>query len=441
MRLGKLIHWELYKLVTNLTVLVLAGILLVANILVMGTQILKEDEYGTSAAEIAAFYSENQGKSGQELLSALDGDYAMLYMSLYEDISSQVNYQDYLAGILAQSERVFSSSILSAPGTFAFREAKQSYAAYQQLTDLELTPADPTGVQNLSENTGTLYLLLFLTILTGIQIFVSEQSDGQLQMLQTTKNGKWALFSAKVITYLLFAAGMLCLFWTENVLICKAYGLTFGNLLRPLQSVNAFLNSPYGLTVLGYLTLIFLLDLLMVILAAMLIMLLSLICSRGTAVYLLAALICGGEYLLYQLISSHNPLGFLHQLNLFSTVACRQWFQGYVSVNVLGYSVRLTWLSLMVMSALAVLALFGSGLLWRKPALNMGMIRVKLPQLRRKHHFRWPASLAIHEVAKLLLENRGALLLMALVILQIYNASGITHNYGTTEYYYEQYSL
>lgn len=441
MRLGELIRWELYKLVTNATVLALAAVLLVSNVLVMETQILKEDEYGVSAPEIAAFYRENQGKFGEELLTLLEGDSSVLYMSLYEDISNQVNYQDYLDQILAQSERVLSSSVLSATGTYAHREVKQSYAAYQRLTDLELTPADPTGIENLSQNTGTLYLLLFLTILVGIQIYAAERSDGQLQMLRTAKNGKWVLFSAKAITYLLFVTGMLCLFWLENLLICKGYGLTMGDLLRPLQGVNAWVNSPYRLTVLGYLALIFLLNLLLILLAAMLVMLFALACSWGMTVYLVTAILGGGEYLLYQMISSHNPLGFLHQLNLFSTVECAQWFQDYVSVNVAGYSIRLTWLSLLVLPILAALALLSSALLWRRPVLNMNLVAAKLPKIRRRHPLAWPANLAMHESGKLLLENWGALLLAALAVLQICSTAGIEYKYGATEYYYEQYSL
>lgn len=193
-----------------------------------------------------------------------------------------------------------------------------------------------------------------------------EREEGTLAFVRCTKNGGRELGLRKIGIILSGSlVGMLLLYIQNFVIAGSLYG--YGNLERPVQSVDGFIGSAWKINVGQYFFLVLCGKLLVVcvFVGGVIIW----ICLKGKNILrtsVVLVLLTSIEWGFYTKIPSNSWLGILKWCNLFSFIRTENFFQTYETVNLFDYSVSSVIVCLVVGGILCIVFLAQSILCYEK---------------------------------------------------------------------------
>ena len=453
-----LIGYEVRKLLHRRALWYVLIALLCANAFFLHRQINAVNEAGYSTRDLAAFYQELEGDTLEEQYQWLQEETARIYEALFggepielerlqmaaklalrlEDLMS---YDDYLAEIDAQAERMMSSALFGRPGTFSYRNISRTPGAYADLKGLELTADVPDGVTAATAQPMTDAMVLLAAVILVLQLAQAERENGVLVLIKSKKLGRTDTIVAKGIALLLCTAVVAAAFYLVNLGMASAE-LGLGDLNRPLQAVEGYLSSPLKITVGQYLALFVLAKVGAVFAVACVFFLLCIACRNTILACVAGVALFGVEGLLWWSIDVHSWMSLLKQLNLAALMDTPGYFSDYVNLNLFGFPVNTAAAGLVTGVLAAVLGIGASAVLFSRESTS-GVLQLRWKGRRQKAE---PAASRVHvrllqyEWDKVMVQNKGLLILALYLALQVGLFCTASYHINAEEFFYQQYS-
>ncbi|MCL2137269.1 MAG: hypothetical protein FWH40_07110 [Coriobacteriia bacterium] len=459
----KIIYYEVLKLQQRRTVwLVIAGLLL-ANSLLVYYQANQSRQYGYSVKDEWRIYEELAKVSPEQQADWIDSEIERIYsttspidpssfhrVAILNAIQTQLEavstYDQYLANINYQADRMLSSPIFAEPGSFAYLNIERTPGAYAHLFGLEPPLAFSGGVLLLTDNWLLDAPLMLSLLVLAMHLLISEREEGTLVIIKATAHGYLTTAVAKAVVLLVLSALGVLLFYGETIaVIMTQVGL--GDLSRPIQSLEGYLTSPQQISVLGYLGWFWVAKVASVFTLLALFYAICIITRNNTYACVAAFLIFGVHLYWYQSIDVHSALSPLAYFNLAAILNTGSYFYDYINVNVFGHPMQIV-ASGCWTAALTIGTGLGSGIYLfthegsslaranRAAAAIKQALASQTTRLAPGRH----TNLFRHEAYKLLVMNKGLAVLAVLFVAQALYMGSLRYWTDREEYYYQQYS-
>ncbi len=358
---------------------------------------------------------------------------------LYEEISAVSGYDDYLASVQKNSSQLGGISIFQSSTSeenFGSRNIAKSAADHAGLSSENIRWFPSKGMTMAVESQATDLLLLLSVFLFVGQLITEEKGKGLFAITRSTKRGLWADMGARIVAVLIHG-GVVCLLLYGSNLIYASSMAGIGNLSASLQSLAPYVESSFPISLAAFLALGLITKIGVVFLLGLLLAACAVYSSHSFIPQLVGIGFLGLNWILYALIPSYSHLSLLKHLSYFSMLRTDTLFGTYLNLNIMGFPFNRTSCSLVLLAILlsvgivAVLLLFRYG---NRLSINQTSGYFHLP-------FHPHNSLFRHEGYKILIANRGLLILLAFAILLGWNALGKNYTPSAGEQYYQSMML
>ncbi len=436
---------ELYKLIHSRVFILVLGCALLLNLYISFSE-----DFGRlySDAEYRAYYEKVEDLSLEEahtytqskiddLAFSLDTESfdfnKWMLRSMYSEQLTQLEavskYDEYLENIDATAQTMTSVSIFAKKDSFSYRNIVKTPPAYDAVRSVVPTFDTSLGIRLAVGNTPSDLLKLFV-ILTAITVaFYKDRESGVAALIKPLKHGRARLALNKV--FVIFLVSLLAegLIFGSNLLV-GSYRYGLGDLSRPIQSLEGYLGCNLPISVAEFLALTFLFKLSALFICALIAGTLF-IRLKNTTAYLSAIGITAVEVALYLLISENSAFSVFKQINLAAFVNSSRLFVTYTNINLFGYPINLIGATI-VASVLLIVAFI---LLTVNLYSSISISEIKKSAGFFKH-ISVPKKLWHYCAYKLLVMHKGALILAAILVVQIYSAYDYSKPYNPTDNYY-----
>jgi hypothetical protein len=281
----------------------------------------------------------------------------------------------------------------------------------------------------------TTVCLLFAVVLVGFNLSIPEREEGLYPLIRPTRRGFTATILAKLGCLALVLLVLTLLFYGTNLAISGVL-FGFGDLSRSIQSLYGYSGCPLGLTVGAYLALFLAAKYAAVLVIGTLFFGICLGAKRYVAAGLLSALVFLVEAALYWGISLHSVFSPLRQLNLVALLDTTYFFDDYRNMNLFTWPVNIILGDLI---AGAVLLAISARFCWHNWVKS-----TPVPAIKSNRHLLRGKIGSVHlfsqECYKLFLNQKGIVILILFLLLQVYSYQGSKFPVTKVEYYYTQYA-
>ena len=358
---------------------------------------------------------------------------------LYEEISAVSGYDDYLASVQKNSSQLDGISIFRSPTSeenFGSRNIAKSAADHAGLSSGNICWFPSKGMTMAVESRTTDLLLLLSVFLFVGQLITEEKGKGLFAVTRSTKRGLWADMGARIAALLIHSSVVCLLLYGSNLIVAGSMA-GIGKLSASLQSLAPYVESSFPISLGAFLTLGLITKIGAVFLLGLLLAACAVYSSHSFMPQLIGIGFLGLNWILYAFIPSYSHLNLLKHLSYFSLLRTDALFGTYFNLNIMGFPLGRTSCSLVLLAVLlsagiaAVLLLFRYG---NRLSMNRTSGYFHLP-------FHPHNSLFRHEGYKMLIANRGLLILLAFVILLGWNALGKNYTPSAGEQYYQSMML
>ena len=358
---------------------------------------------------------------------------------LYEEISAVSGYDDYLASVQKNSSQLDGISIFRSPTSeenFGSRNIAKSAADHAGLSSENICWFPSKGMTMAVESRATDLLLLLSVFLFIGQLITEEKGKGLFAVTRSTKRGLWADMGARIAALLIHSSVVCLLLYGSNLIVAGSMA-GIGKLSASLQSLAPYVESSFPISLGAFLTLGLITKIGAVFLLGLLLAACAVYSSHSFMPQLIGIGFLGLNWILYAFIPSYSHLNLLKHLSYFSLLRTDALFGTYFNLNIMGFPLGRTSCSLVLLAVLlsagiaAVLLLFRYG---NRLSMNRTSGYFHLP-------FHPHNSLFRHEGYKILIANRGLLILLAFAILLGWNALGKNYTPSAGEQYYQSMML
>lgn len=466
--MANLVYYEIKKILNNKVLCLVLLICIFINGMLTEYKVQTTNENGYNMIEMANKYHEfddiNLSKSYVEKeidallqddsIVTLTEDEAKNYRMLEEIYNQCVrleDYPEYLENISKQAEKRLRSSLFSKPGTFSYRNLKQTVKVYDNMNNIKnIKPDFDDGIFLITKNVQTDFFLLIILSIIVMQIFISERENGILPIIKCMKLGHMNLLGAKYLTVILTTLFTIICFYGINLFIVLS-SVGFGDVTRAIQSLNGYVSSTFLFTV-GQFIPIFLFSKFIAVLAVESLFIIFCI-AIGNSVFtgMAGILIYAIESFLAHKISDYSFLAILGQLNIASIINTEKYFTDYTNINIFSYPFSINICGFITAFSCIIIGTKIAFFLYEQEN-TVSVRRYKLKSVIKI--FQHPAAesntkgkrqykckgLLFYEIYKVFVVNKGALILVIFLCVQILVLSNNPYFIDSNEFYYREYS-
>ena len=242
-------------------------------------------------------------------------------------------YPDYLKSIEEQCKSISGISIFADKDSFAYRNAQKTQNAYNSIKKKKLPFDISEGIEMVLLNAISDILMVFLIFVSSIFVFTKDREVGMMNLLYSYPNGRAMLCISKLTVLFVSSLIISGLFLISGLILGSiTYGL--GDLSRPIQSVNGFIESNVNMTVYQYVIVHFAFKSISLFIWGLFFSFICLISQNSIQIYTFSSLIVFFEFKLFSKYDIHSSKGFLHDINLLSFVKPENFFCTYRNLNI-----------------------------------------------------------------------------------------------------------
>ncbi|MHA6484234.1 hypothetical protein ACX1C1_20275 [Paenibacillus sp. strain BS8-2] len=325
------------------------------------------------------------------------------------------SYEDDLARIQTEAEKLLSVSIFQEKGSFSYRNIMKTQEDFRSIKNVPLELGIDYGLVAATTFSITDVFVGVTILLVCLYLFWIEKESGIIALLRSFRRGRFSLMTAKMTVLLLIVILLTAFFYGSNILMAsELYG--FGNMERFIQSMEVFQHSNVLMSVRSYL-IYFLFGKLLVtgLLASLFACAFTFFRHISLAITGLACFL-GLSAWAYHSIDSLSSLGMFKYMNLVALFEVQSWLSEYRNINFFGYPVLRLYLSLIGSTLMFILLVAGTMFIYTKqyPSVAVPRIMIWLGQVRARFFKpRFRAKLFRYEWFKLAVSGRGYIILIA----------------------------
>lgn len=392
----------------------------------------KKEHPGLVVKYLSSIYNDNHELLKRDLY---------IYKEIKKQFTTIAAYHKYLTEMDQKASDMLSVSIFHDEESYSFRNIEKTVDDFKPLHHLSLTIGLEYGIVTSTNFLPTdLCALLILLTLSTI-IFHYEKDMGVSRLIGVTKKGKLDTAFAKLIVICVMTLCISVLYY-GSILAASYFLYGFGEIDRFIQSMPSFKESIYNFTVREYLIIYLILKFLGCLLLSLGVSSLFILFRRVGMVYFLLLLTLGISSILYFQIHPNSYANFLKYLNIIAFTDTFHLIGEYRNINFFSYPIQKSILTYIIGGALIVLFSVLTVLLyirqvsldWNLPFYKIwGGIQSWWFKRRRKN------SLFFHEWYKLMILNRGWLIVLLSCIFFLTSIQTEQRKFNTEEAMYNQY--
>ena len=410
---------ELYKLLTkrNVTFLLL---LIAVNLLFQLYAVHTPNEEGYSQADYSKAYREIGSLGPEEVRKSLeesrtDADRygeTNLRRRVCSEIPAVAAYEEYLASVEEKADAIPVMHRFVDDGGYALDNAERTREVYRKLRGITPEAQDPMPLLNITDNDITSFLAVIMVFIVSLGLVFYEKNEDQINLLRTTMNGRRKLMAAKVAVMFLSALFVVVFLYAGNAAVSWC---VFGAMDpdSPVQSIYAYMKSPFRMSIGGFLAAWFLAKLLTLFLLGVFFMLMGAAFDNIIFVFVSSAAAVLAEVLLHARIPGTHYLAFFKYVNVTYGIRTGELFSDYGNLNLFGTPVNTFFLYWGLWAVATAAAVFLVVNCLEKPR---GVKAVSAGRRKPGRGYGCHTSLFLHECYKMLIPGK-CLIVLALACL------------------------
>lgn len=433
-----MIKSELYKIFSKKIFLILFVVLLLLNgFFIYNKQIKGNDiDFISANAKISlnndiAKYNNNNDKIKfvHNKLKALEKDDVTHYTddsyserTLLDNAENQLkivsDYKAYINKIIEKSDNITGVSIFEDSSSFSYKNAVKTAEDYKPLSNIETAYSNSEGVNMATDFMLTDLIVILLLCIVCDALIGSERNININSLQRTCRYGRNKSAISKMVVGFITTAVICLMFYGVNYIIA-GYTYGFGDLFRPIQSVDSFSNCTLRINVLQYLMLHFISKVLVMYLIYTIVNVLSMVGKSKTISYIAFICILIVSYCLNLFISDNTSLMCFKYINLISFVDTKNVISHYRNINIFGEPINYVtcfWIVLLVLLlglvALNILIYSRKKITAYNKSNNSFLSKLKIS--------RGSTNVIVHELYKTFVSNKVGIIILVVLLTQLY---------------------
>lgn len=433
-----MIKSELYKIFSKKIFLILFVVLLLLNgFFIYNKQIKGNDiDFISANAKISlnndiAKYNNNNDKINfvHNKLKALEKDDVTHYTddsyserTLLDNAENQLkivsDYKAYINKIIEKSDNITGVSIFEDSSSFSYKNAVKTAEDYKPLSNIETAYSNSEGVNMATDFMLTDLIVILLLCIVCDALIGSERNININSLQRTCRYGRNKSAISKMVVGFITTAVICLMFYGVNYIIA-GYTYRFGDLFRPIQSVDSFSNCTLRINVLQYLMLHFITKVLVMYLIYTIVNVLSMVGKSKTISYIAFLCILIVSYCLNLFIGDNTSLMCFKYINLISFVDTKNVISHYRNINIFGEPINYVtcfWIVLLVLLlglvALNILIYSRKKITAYNKSNNSFLSKLKIS--------RGSTNVIVHELYKTFLSNKVGIIILVVLLTQLY---------------------
>lgn len=248
------------------------------------------------------------------------------------------NYDDYLATIQANKDKMLSFSIFNDPDSFSGRNIIKTANEFEALEGVSLTLGADGAISAFMDFSITDYLLLAVLVLICIS-FLDERKKGLWGVVHSAPNGRLRLAFQRAGILLGVSVIGVVLLYGSNLLMGFSVYRGMDELGRAAQSVELLGKMPLCCTVGEFLFLYLLFKIGATFLVALLLWLIFTAINNVKYTMIAAAGVLAAEYSLYTFLPVQSGLNVFKYFNIFTYISASDLYTNYLNIDLFGYPI------------------------------------------------------------------------------------------------------
>ena len=355
-----------------------------------------------------------------------------------KEVQNTYGYNNYLGAIILKAQEISDTSLFQT-SEFTKRNSQKTLDDYVSLDVKKVEYNSSKGIICATSNRITLILSVLMVMFICIQVFVKDKENNTIELLKTMKYGRVRLITAKAVTLFLMviAAGVL-LNLSSLFVSSLIYGL--GDLSAPIQSVTGFMTSTYGITVLQYILIFNVYNIVTLALTGLLMLLIFILFKKALYGYIGILVFFGLSITLNMVIDPVSSLNIFKYINIYNFLDSSGIIGRYLNINIFGFPISLSDIfrvSLIIGTSVALTACIKVFSVQKIKPESRGLNRINIGG---KIEAKAKTGILRYELYKSFVINPALLILLFVLILQITSANGSDMRFADIDsVYYEYY--
>lgn len=352
-----------------------------------------------------------------------------------EEKAAYSTYDEFLNSVKENAEQSLSISIFSdSLSDFSKKNIEKTAADFEKMQGTIITSDKNGGVMMMLDFAVSDLCFLLLLISAGLSLIVTEKEKKLFNLIRSTKRGTIHTLLAK-----LGALFIICLFINAVITATTAgyafFTCGFGDLSRSIQSVPELIMCYAKLSVWDFMLMFFSVKTLGLFAAGTVIFLCCLFAKRAitmlVSVFSLASLSFAMTF-----ITETSKFSFFKYINLYSLINPYEIFRSYVSLNIFGEPVNVITVFGIFLFLISAAAIIAATVYYvkKRPLENSDKKSLGFSFKSKVHTTLW-----YFELKKILAINKGAVIILLFLLLQIYSVFNQVNFQSTGDYYYKHY--
>lgn len=433
-----MIKSELYKIFSKKIFLILFVVLLLLNGFFIYNKQIKGNDIGFISAnakislnnDIAKYNNNNDKiKFVHNKLKALEKDDVTHYTddsyserTLLDNAENQLkivsDYKAYINKIIEKSDNITGVSIFEDSSSFSYKNAVKTAEDYKPLSNIETAYSNSEGVNMATDFMLTDLIVILLLCIVCDALIGSERNININSLQRTCRYGRNKSAISKMVVGFITTAVICLMFYGVNYIIAD-YTYGFGDLFRPIQSVDSFSNCTLRINVLQYLMLHFITKVLVMYLIYTIVNVLSMVGKSKTISYIAFLCILIVSYCLNLFIGDNTSLMCFKYINLISFVDTKNVISHYRNINIFGEPINYVtcfWIVLLVLLlglvALNILIYSRKKITAYNKSNNSFLSKLKISC--------GSTNVIVHELYKSFVSNKVGIIILVVLLTQLY---------------------
>ena len=355
-----------------------------------------------------------------------------------KEVQNTYGYNNYLGAIIHKAQEISDTSLFQT-SEFTKRNSQKTLDDYTSVSVNKVEYNSSKGIICATSNRITLILSVLMVMFICIQVFVKDKENNTIELLKTMKYGRVRLITAKAVTLFLMviAAGVL-LNLSSLFVSSLIYGL--GDLSAPIQSVTGFMTSTYGITVLQYILIFNVYNVMTLALTGLLMLLIFILFKKALYGYIGILVFFGLSITLNMIIDPISSLNIFKYINIYNFLDSSGIVGRYLNINIFGFPISLSdifLVSLIIGTSAALTACIKVFSVQKIKPESRALSRINIGG---KIESKAKTGILRYELYKSFVINPALLILLFVLILQITSANGSDMRFADIDgVYYEYY--
>lgn len=279
---------------------------------------------------------------------------------MIDNIRGQMSYTEsydvFISEMQTRADQQSSFSVFAKPDSFSYKNIAKTPLDFAKVSNVVPIIGNNYAIETATQFALTDYCMLLIVLLMCIVMFSLEREKGLYSLVRSTKNGRTKTIINKLLVVISNTAGLGILFYVSNIFMC-GFLFGFGDLSRPVQSSNVFMNCTIDISVLNYFVIWVLGKVIFLCSVAAIISLLFVVVSSPAKSYIILALAFIFEFSCSVFIKGNSIFGAFKYINIFYLLSGNNIFGVYQNVNLFSEPVNITTVFMVLVVAFLVIGI------------------------------------------------------------------------------------